>query len=136
MLGPFRRRTWRKNGWPRSLSFPKPPIVVLAIKLPATLGQVMFDVPQTCRLFDLAGFVLCFLNQFLQVALQSSVESFVGDGLFRPRLPRFVLVGKRCWLTNGLFMLRPFVVAFYALRRRGFYRRGRLHCDRVHFLSR
>ena len=34
--------------------------------------------------------------------------------------------------TDGLFMLRFSVVAFYALQRRGFYRGGRLHYDRVH----
>ena len=41
------------------------PIVVLAIDLLTALGQVMFQVPQICRLLDLVGFLLCFPNHFL-----------------------------------------------------------------------
>lgn len=40
------------------------PIVVLVINLRTALGQVMFKVPQICRLLDLAGLLLCFSNHF------------------------------------------------------------------------
>jgi len=40
------------------------PIVVLAIDLLTALGQVMFQIPQICRLLDLASLPLCFSNHF------------------------------------------------------------------------
>jgi len=56
--------------------------VVFAINLFTTLGQVMFQVPQIRRLLDLVGHSLCFLNHFVQLLAQSSVEGFAGDGPF------------------------------------------------------
>ena len=57
-------------------------IVVLAVDLFTTLGQVMFQVPQIRRLLDLAGHLLCFLNHLVKLSPQGSVEGFAGDGLF------------------------------------------------------
>jgi hypothetical protein len=53
----------------------------------------MFQVLQICRLLDLPGLLLCFSNYFQKLALQSSVESFVGAGFFRSRPRWFVVVG-------------------------------------------
>lgn len=40
-------------------------VVVLAIDLLTALGQLLFQVPQICRLLDLAALLLFFPNQFL-----------------------------------------------------------------------
>jgi hypothetical protein len=42
----------------------------------------MFQVPQIRPLLDLVGHSLCFLNHFVKLLAQSSVEGFAGDGLF------------------------------------------------------
>jgi len=96
---------WRENGLtiilssrsprrPSSLSrlfvqkFPKHvrefriPIVVLAVDLLTTLGQVTFQVPQIRRLLGLAGHLLYFLNHLVKLSPQGSVEGCAGDELF------------------------------------------------------
>src|SRR5439155_14325880 len=65
-------------------------IVVFVIDLFTAFGQVMFQVPQIRRLLDIVGQLLRFLNHFVQLATQSSVEGCAGDGLFRSRPSRFV----------------------------------------------
>src|SRR6516164_941088 len=87
MLGPLRRRTCVRTDAPQlilpqaaQLFLMDPPfsekspedkvelrvsIVVLAIDLFTAFGQVMFQVPQICRLLDLTGFLLCFPNHLL-----------------------------------------------------------------------
>ncbi|PYV75454.1 MAG: hypothetical protein DMG96_17120 [Acidobacteria bacterium] len=60
------------------------------IDLFTAFGQVMFQVPQIRRLLDIVGQLLRFLNHFVQLATQSSVEGCAGDGLFRSRPSRFV----------------------------------------------
>jgi hypothetical protein len=78
MLGPFQRRTGRKNGWlpggppPGCADLPhrstflgkvpedkvelRVPIVVLAVDLLTAFGQVMFQVPQIRRLLEEVSF--------------------------------------------------------------------------------
>ena len=57
-------------------------IVVLAVDLFTTFGQVMLQIPQVLGFFDLARLLLCFLYDLMEFPPQSSVESFAGDGLF------------------------------------------------------
>ncbi len=57
-------------------------VVVFAVNLFTTFGQVMFQVPQIRRPLDLAGHLLCFLNYLVKLSPQGSVEGFAGEGLF------------------------------------------------------
>jgi hypothetical protein len=52
----------------------------------------MFQVPQIRRLLDLAGHLLCFLNHFVKLLAQSSVEGFAGA--FADKQSLLATVGK------------------------------------------
>src|SRR5208282_4378809 len=79
------------------------PIVVLAVDLFTALGQVVFQVPQIRRLLDLVGHSLCFLNHFVNLPSQSSVEDCADDGVFCPRPNRLVLVGIGGWALSRMW---------------------------------
>jgi len=57
-------------------------IVVLAVDLFTTLGQVVFQILQIRRPLDRVRHLLCSLNHFVKLPTQSSVESCAGDGFF------------------------------------------------------
>ena len=72
-------------------------VVVFAVDPFTPFGQVMLQIPQVCGFFDLVRLLFCFPYDTLQFPIQSSVESCAGDGLFRLRPLRFVLIGITVW---------------------------------------
>jgi hypothetical protein len=97
-------------------------IVVLAVDLFTAFGQVMLQIPQIRRLLDLVGHLLRFLNHFVQLATQSSVESCAGDGFFRFRPRRLVLLGIRVLGRRWAAHVPILRGAFYSLPKWLFYR--------------
>jgi len=47
-----------------------------------TLGQVMIQIPPVRQVLDRVGHLLCFLDRFVKLPTQSSVENSAGDNLF------------------------------------------------------
>src|SRR5260370_4286165 len=70
---------------------------MLAVDLFTVFGQVIFPLPDVRRFLDLVRHLFCFVHDVLKFPLQSSVESCAGDGFFRFRPGRLVLVGIRVW---------------------------------------